>query len=86
MYLAHLCKTDVDSISLKTEVIAQGIELQRRWIREIKMRVKAFSYVYRMTNDTKWVDRTWLELQVRWFLLLMLTAADLPPLIKECGW
>ncbi|KAF8273882.1 chondroitin AC/alginate lyase [Lactarius quietus] len=31
--------------------------------REVKMRVKAFSYVYRMTNDTKWVDRTWLELQ-----------------------
>ena len=26
--------------SLKTEVIAQGIELQRRWIREIKMRVE----------------------------------------------
>ena len=54
--------------------------------REIKMRVKAFSYVYRMTNDTKWVDRTWLELQVRWFSLLILVAADLPPLIKECGW
>ena len=33
--------------------------------REIKMRVKAFSYVYRMTNDTKWLDRTFLELQVR---------------------
>lgn len=33
--------------------------------REIKMRVKAFAYVYRMTNDTKWVDRTWSELQVR---------------------
>lgn len=32
--------------------------------REIKMRIKAFSYVYRMTNDTKWVDRTWSELQV----------------------
>lgn len=31
--------------------------------REIKMRIKAFSYVYRMTNDTKWVDRTWTELQ-----------------------
>ncbi|RDX51074.1 hypothetical protein OH76DRAFT_1347831 [Lentinus brumalis] len=31
--------------------------------REIKMRVKAFSYVYRMTNDTKWVDRTFKELQ-----------------------
>ena len=32
--------------------------------RAIKMRVKAFSYVYRMTNDTKWVDRTWAELLV----------------------
>ncbi|CAE6463452.1 unnamed protein product, partial [Rhizoctonia solani] len=31
--------------------------------REIKMRVKAWAYVYRMTNDTKWVDRTWQELQ-----------------------
>ncbi|OBZ79350.1 3-ketoacyl-CoA thiolase 5, peroxisomal [Grifola frondosa] len=31
--------------------------------REIKMRIKAFSYVYRMTNDTKWVDRAFLELQ-----------------------
>lgn len=33
--------------------------------REIKARIKAFAYVYLMTNDTKWVDRTWLELQVR---------------------
>ncbi|KAG6911560.1 hypothetical protein DXG01_011862 [Tephrocybe rancida] len=31
--------------------------------REIKMRIKAFAYAYRMTNDTKWVDRTWAELQ-----------------------
>ncbi|KAM5533968.1 hypothetical protein V8D89_012393 [Ganoderma adspersum] len=31
--------------------------------REIKMRVKAFAYVYRMTNDTKWLDRTFTELQ-----------------------
>ncbi|KAI0719986.1 chondroitin AC/alginate lyase [Cerioporus squamosus] len=31
--------------------------------REIKMRVKAFSYAYRMTNDTKWLDRTFKELQ-----------------------
>ncbi|KAI0048326.1 heparinase II/III family protein [Auriscalpium vulgare] len=29
--------------------------------REIKQRIKAFAYVYRMTNDTKWVDRTWQE-------------------------
>lgn len=32
--------------------------------RQIKMRIKAFSYVYRMTNDTKWADRAFLELQV----------------------
>ena len=32
--------------------------------REIKMRVKAFAYAYRMTNDTKWVDRAYKELQV----------------------
>ncbi|KAG1784122.1 chondroitin AC/alginate lyase [Suillus placidus] len=31
--------------------------------REIKQRVKAFSYAYRLTNDTKWVDRTYVELQ-----------------------
>jgi Heparinase II/III-like protein len=32
--------------------------------REVKMRIKAFAYVYRMTNDTKWVNRAWLEIQV----------------------
>ncbi|KAJ8509422.1 hypothetical protein ONZ45_g8412 [Pleurotus djamor] len=31
--------------------------------REIKMRIKAFAYAYRMTNETRWVDRTWAELQ-----------------------
>ncbi|KAJ7606146.1 chondroitin AC/alginate lyase [Mycena polygramma] len=31
--------------------------------REVKQRVKAFGYVYRMTNNTHWVDRTWEELQ-----------------------
>ncbi|KAJ7180651.1 chondroitin AC/alginate lyase [Mycena filopes] len=31
--------------------------------RQVKQRVKAFGYVYRMTNDTHWVDRTWEELQ-----------------------
>jgi hypothetical protein len=31
--------------------------------RQVKERIKAFSYVYRMTNDTKWVDRVFLELQ-----------------------
>jgi hypothetical protein len=33
--------------------------------REVKERMKAFAYVYRMTNDTKWADRAWSELQVR---------------------
>lgn len=32
--------------------------------RQVKQRVKAFSYVYLMTNDTKWLDRVWIELQV----------------------
>jgi hypothetical protein len=32
--------------------------------REIKMRIKAFAYAYRMTNATRWVDRAWEELQV----------------------
>lgn len=31
--------------------------------REIKMRIKAFAYVYRMTNDTMWVDRLWAEVK-----------------------
>lgn len=35
--------------------------------REIKMRIKAFSYMYRMTKETKWVDRAMRELQVRFF-------------------
>ncbi|KAF5339248.1 hypothetical protein D9758_013294 [Tetrapyrgos nigripes] len=33
-------QTDLINERLKNEVIAQGIELQRRWIREIKMRVE----------------------------------------------
>jgi hypothetical protein len=32
--------------------------------RAVKMRIKLFSYAYRMSNDTKWVDRAWAELQV----------------------
>ena len=32
--------------------------------REIKMRIKAFAYCYRMSNNTKWVDRAWDEIQV----------------------
>ena len=39
--------------------------------REIKQRIKAFSYVYRLTKDKKWVDRTWSELQVRVLLSYM---------------
>lgn len=31
--------------------------------REIKMRIKAFAYVYRMTNDTKWASRAWDEVE-----------------------
>jgi len=31
--------------------------------REVKMRVKAFAYVYRMTNNTKWADRLYKELE-----------------------
>ncbi|KAH9969094.1 chondroitin AC/alginate lyase [Russula dissimulans] len=30
--------------------------------REIKMRIKAFAYVARLTQDTKWVDRAWAEI------------------------
>ena len=32
--------------------------------REIKMRIKAFSYAYRMTKNTKWADRAFKEIQV----------------------
>lgn len=32
--------------------------------REVKMRIKAFAYAYRMSNDTKWVDRAWIEIAV----------------------
>jgi len=31
--------------------------------RDVKRRVKAFAYAYHMTNDTRWVDRTWVEIQ-----------------------
>ncbi|KAJ7461528.1 chondroitin AC/alginate lyase [Mycena latifolia] len=31
--------------------------------RQIKQRIKAFAYVYRMTNDSSWVDRAWEEIQ-----------------------
>jgi hypothetical protein len=32
--------------------------------RRFKQRAKAFAYAYRMTNDTKWQDRLWVEIQV----------------------
>ncbi|KAF9527790.1 heparinase II/III family protein [Crepidotus variabilis] len=31
--------------------------------REVKQRLKAFAYVYRITKDSKWVDRAWNEIQ-----------------------
>lgn len=31
--------------------------------REVQLRVKTWAYAYRVSNDTKWVDRTWTELQ-----------------------
>ncbi|ORY74548.1 chondroitin AC/alginate lyase [Leucosporidium creatinivorum] len=30
--------------------------------REVQLRIKHWAYAYRMTNDTKWVERTWTEL------------------------
>lgn len=32
--------------------------------REVKLRIKHLCYAYLMSNDTKWIDRTWRELQV----------------------
>jgi hypothetical protein len=31
--------------------------------RQVQMKVKHWAYMYKVTNDTKWVDRTWTELQ-----------------------
>ncbi|GAA5829964.1 hypothetical protein JCM11251_007950 [Rhodosporidiobolus azoricus] len=31
--------------------------------REVQLRIKHWAYAYRMSNDTKWVDRTWREVQ-----------------------
>ena len=33
--------------------------------REMKLRVKNWAYAYHLTNETKYADRAWLELQVR---------------------
>jgi hypothetical protein len=37
--------------------------------REVKQRIKAFGYAYRMTNDTKWSELAWAELQVGFIIL-----------------
>ena len=39
--------------------------------RYVKERVKAWSYAYRMTNNTKWVDRTVKELTVSLVVVFM---------------
>lgn len=33
--------------------------------REIQLRIKHWGYAWRLSNDTKWVDRAWTELLVR---------------------
>ena len=42
--------------------------------RNVKMRIKAFAYVYRMTNDTKWVDRAWAEIKVSYIRFMHVTS------------
>lgn len=37
--------------------------------REVQLRIKHWGYAYKLSNDTKWVDRAWQELQVRDFFL-----------------
>ncbi len=54
--------------------------------REIKQRVKAFAYVYRLTNDTKWVDRAWSEVQVCWILVCLFGLCPDAALRIERGW
>lgn len=45
--------------------------------REVQLRIKHWGYAYQMTNDTKWVDRCWLEVLVRRFLSSAMRPADL---------
>jgi hypothetical protein len=52
--------------------------------REIKMRIKALAYAYRMTNDSKWVDRTWLEVAVS--LAAVPFSVRLNVCVIECCW
>ena len=33
--------------------------------RQVQMRIKLFAYMWRMTQDVKWVTRAWNELYVR---------------------
>ena len=33
--------------------------------REVQLRIKHWGYAWRLSNDTKWVDRAWTELLVR---------------------
>jgi hypothetical protein len=58
--------------------------------RSVKMRIKAFAYAYRMTNDTKWVDRAWAELQVSYvhfmhitIFLTLLLLIRMPPAMEQ---
>jgi hypothetical protein len=45
--------------------------------REVQLRIKHWGYAYKLTNDTKWVDRTWQELLVRLrFSLLSFSVSD----------
>lgn len=39
--------------------------------REFKVRIKNWAYAYRMSNDTKWVDRAWTELNVGFYFGLL---------------
>lgn len=32
--------------------------------RQVKERIKAWAYAYRMTNDSAWAERAWTELEV----------------------
>ena len=50
--------------------------------RNVKMRIKAFAYVYRLTNDTKWVDRAWAELQVSYIRIMQVTNLLIPFLVR----
>ena len=50
--------------------------------RDVKRRIKAFAYAYRLTNDTKWPERAWVELQVS--LLMFMLFLHLADVKLEC--